>query len=268
MGNECSRVRKKWLGKLIITTVVLGVLGGLIGWHYRVHLSWKYYEWRNGYPTIQTIPHSEMPEVDIPKDWVECSLGCLRFSLPPDVATLEDTTRRTEFRVVFNDDFHTILVVSDPVTSEVTPLSELASEFIVSHDGTLTTPHIYREFCNFSTADFRWSMSSQDVVRFTLFFTVYYLSGVEWKTAETFFHDDVDRIILFYSDRRVEIIWQTTTVPLHGGIICVIMDSNSDNVERDLLVRRICQSIRIVCTCSQDVLDLERGDVDDQAKPE
>ena len=252
---KCSRLRRKWLISLTVVAVVLGVMSGLLGWHYRVHLTWKYYEWQGIFPAIKAIPYSEMPEVDIPENWVVCSLGCLRFSLPPELAALEDTTRKTESFVAFYDDFHAIAVMSDPTNGEVAPLLELASEFIVNHDGTLTTPRVYLEFCKFSTDDFRWSMSSRDVVRFMLFATVYHWSNMGWKTAETFFYDDVDRIVSFNNDRLVEITWQTTTAPPHGGVISVTFKGgNPTNAERDLLemlARKICQSIRVVCTCSQ-----------------
>ena len=254
-GKEYSRPRRKWLTRLIIVTAVLGLFGGLFGWQYRVHIAWKYYEWRGLYPAIRTVPYSEMPEVDVPDDWIECSLGCLRFSLPPELATLEDTTRRKNDYAVFHSDFHSIAVHLDPVNGEVAPLLQLAHEFLGNYDGKLTTPRVYLEFCKFSTEDFCWSMSSQDVVRFMLFATVYQLSYVDWKTAETFFKDDVDRIISFYNgDSLVVVAWQSTTAPQHGGYIRVGFRAGSSvDVERDLLAmwaRRICKSIRVVCTAN------------------
>ena len=257
MDNKYSRPQRRWLMGLIIATVVLGLFGGLLGWHYRTHLLWKYYVSRGVFPTVQTIPHSDMHEVDIPEDWIECSLGCLRFSLPPDLVILEDTARRTENLAGYYDEFRQIaVIIPAPIDNGVDPLSELVSHFVANHENTLTSPRVYLELCKFSTSDFCWSMSRQDVLRLSVFSIIHAAQCMEmYETAETFFHDNVDRIV-FFSD-RVSIYWQATTAPHQGTVDIKFRGNRYGNNDQDLLARRICQSIRIVCTCSLDTDSIE-----------
>ena len=95
---------QKFWARLVLSVLAILVVGGMLGWQYRVHLLWKYAEWRGTF-NAKAIPHTEMPVVEIPEDWLECSLGCLRFRLPPHLAATENVqTRETQRVAVYGDD--------------------------------------------------------------------------------------------------------------------------------------------------------------------
>jgi hypothetical protein len=239
---------------LSCTLVILCGLCGLLGWYYQNHLLWKYTESQGELQDIIAIPYFSMQKLDIPDDWVECSLGCLRFRLPPDLAESEDTSKRTESLAIFNSDIGSVIVALQPVDMSspddaFAPLLFAASRFFPGSESPLTVPRVRFECCKHGADDFRWSMSPKEVKRHSFFVNLHALiiPARTTKMVEEFFHDGVDRIILF--NGRAMIDWQNTNSS-DAGYMHVIDRCENLGMNPGDLARKICQSIRVNCTCS------------------
>ena len=281
---ECNyqtvlRYQKKWV-RFIFIVLTICLVGGVLGWQYRAHLVWKYAEW-NGNLDVKAISYSEMPAVDIPEDWVECTFGCLRFYLPPNLATLHTVTREPLHIAVYggedtSDDSLTVRITIPTLDHAMFILMLAnASHHFPNRENLSTPPRMRLEFCKISADDFRWSMSSEDVSRLVSLVTLrgFMISG-EAKNAETFFHDDIDRIVLYsagayWFSENARIDWACTITSsatnAHTGTIFITdNDETRENNQEFIqgLARKISQSMRVVCTCSHDDSSFENDEAE------
>ena len=241
----------------LFIVVVLGIVGGLIGYHYRFHLFWKYQEWRGILPTVHTIPHSPMPEVGIPDEWIDYSWESLRFRLPPVFSINDEVARRINARreqriCLQSDDESYIIHVSSthievPESSIMNVELSIGNALLLNSTKPLTFPRFYLELCKVSSDQFRWSMCADEVQRLYLLCGLRKLSSspvssVYLKKSETFFRDDVDGIVLFTNVGSI--FWQSTSTT-YAGIIVVIDKGGRSEEDFVSFVRKICQSIEV-----------------------
>jgi len=265
MINENNAFRKNrstgnFRRKFLFVSVVLGVILVLLGIHYRSHLLWKYVEWRDDLYSQNTIPDSPMPDVNIPEDWTEHSLGCLRFSAPPDFVVLPEKAGRLgkSPAIVLRNDVYRIvgMLLESPITFpddiwaktfKVEPL------FVHNSKQTLTLPlpYLRLESCKSGADKFHWSMSPEDVAHNAVFIILRSVLAVDgMKSVETFSHHDVFGIALF-KGRRALIDWQSTSAT-DAGFMHVFLDDDKQSEYDHVLVQRICQSFRVVDNAPED----------------
>ena len=119
--------------------------------------------------------------------------------------------------------------------------------------------------------DFRWSMSAEEITRLASLTALRsFMISSETKNAETFFHDDIGRIVLYSSNwfsERAMIDWACTmtsqTTNSHAGTVLLVTDKSDlhENSQEHIqdLSRKISQSMKVVCTCLQNVSSFENG---------
>ena len=236
--------KKSLRNTFFIAIVLLGVVGGFSGYYFRFHLLWKYSEWRFALQASRTIPSSSMTTVEITNDWLECSFDTLCFYLPSELAVSEVTTKKKDDTIVFQNDNNTIIVTLVHLDAQSQALLNLASSYMPNPEKILTLPRLRFE-CSRAGADvFSWAMNPRQVSQNTFLVNLrQLLLAGNIKKVETFFHDDVDRIVLFYEGRAV-IDWQDTTGSNAGYMH--IIDHNKDEENLFKLTQKICQSMRVV----------------------
>ena|GEM_PF-6489516 len=252
-----KRFSRRFLRNFLVVTIIIGVVVVPFGYYYRCHLSWKYVEWRYELQKEKTIPNCSIPEVEVPCDWIEHSLGNLRFRVPPDFVINKEITTRVginETDIVLQNGSYAIAATLTPVCEDTSALLNAVScIYFQDSKKPLTSPRLRLECCIAGADKFRWSMSPKDVARNAFFVTLRSSYGVYGQSAETFFYDDIDRILFFYENRAM-IDWQSTSTT-DAGYMHVInrVTNDSEHVEYDhVLAQRICQSITL-SPCPSDV---------------
>ncbi|MGL4942365.1 MAG: hypothetical protein ACRC46_04155 [Thermoguttaceae bacterium] len=244
--NRSPAEQRKWSRLLFIFAAILVVLflATLAAYYYRFHLMWQYTVWHAGLQATKVIPNSPMPQVVVPEDWVEFSLGDLSFSLPPDLASSEMEKYRKKDILVFQNNFQSVIIKSSIIDEKMLAFLSMASSFEQSSKKTLTLPRLRLE-CSMVGADcFDWSASPERVshdLNFLVFRPL--LIDDHVKMTETFFRDDIDGIALFY-DKRVVIDWQSTT-GLNAGYIHIKNGNGTSENDFTEFVRQVCQSMRV-----------------------
>jgi hypothetical protein len=225
-------VRTHFTLKLILIVIIILSCGILLMYH-RSHLLWKYEEWQGNLQDVRAIPDGPMPELDIPDDWVECSLGCMTFRLPPEMAAGK-TTEKTGRVVAYHDESRKIGVFLTPRDNGPRLIQHPIS------GKTLTLPRVQLECYRTNADDFRWSMSPQEVQwhRDCMATRLY----ANEASIELLFREKFDGILVFQGRNHHIFDWQNTSGTERGYIY---FQDKGEKPDPDW-VRRICQSIEIV----------------------
>jgi hypothetical protein len=230
-------VRTHFTLKLILIVIIILSCGILMVYH-RNHLLWKYEEWQGNLHDVRAIPDGPMPELDIPDDWVECSLGRMTFRLPPEMVAdkmTEKTIRGTGHAVVYQDEHRKINVYLAPSDNRLGLIQHPIS------GKTTTFPRTRLESYRTNADDFRWSMSPQEVQwhRGCMATRPFRMS---FYSIESLFREDIDGILAFDKRNRHNFEWQNTSGTESGFIYFEDKDEKPDHD----WMRRVCQSIEIV----------------------
>ncbi len=243
--GSVPKPKRRWyrrrLRTVLATIVVLVVLNGLLIFHFRVHLVLRYAMAFGGLREAKAIPAGPMPEAPEPKDWVRCRFGSAEFSLPPKMAANVETTRNGAFRV-FRDGSVSVMV--DLPNDAVSMEKDLESATQMPPQGCgMSGPRLRLAWCQTSSADFRWSMSPDEVHWLTWCIVMNNLGQIitdGW--AETTFGNEMDGILLIRQDRRFACFeWQSKTKAVYGYIN---FQDKSGELDPEWL-RRVCKSVRV-----------------------
>jgi len=232
MSDSPHKVRTSFYLKLVlIASIVLSC--GILLTHYRSHLSWKYVEWRENLQDIRAIPDHPMPELDIPDNWVECSLGDMTFHLPPEMAANESRKKvyhASSGSIIYFHEGRKIFVSLKPYDDMQEILQYSKSE------KPLTFPQWRLECFRVGADDFRWSMSPQDVQKHCYWVTMRSI-GIPCQSTESFFRENFDSLLMFADHLTFECQSTSSTIGAR-----ILFTGNNENFDPDW-VRRVCQSI-------------------------
>ena len=233
MPDSPHDVRTHFTLKLILITIIILSCGILLVYH-RNHLLWKYEEWQGNLHDVRAIPDGPMPELDIPDDWVECSLGCMTFRLPPEIAAGK-TTEKIGRAVAYQYEQRKISVFLAPRDNK----PELIQHPISGK--TITFPRALLESYRTNADDFRWSMSPQEVQRHRDCMAPHPFR-MSTYSIESLFREDIDGILAFDKRNTHIFNWQNTSGTVSGFIF---FEDKGEKPDHDWM-RRVCQSIEIV----------------------
>ena len=231
MSDSPHKVRTPLYLKLVlIASIVLSC--GILLTHYRSHLSWKYVEWRENLQDIRAIPDHPMPELDIPDDWVECSLGDMTFRLPPEMTANESRKK------VYNGSSGSAIYFHEgrKIFVSLNPYDDM-QEFLQysNSEKPFSFPQWRLECFRVGADDFRWSMSPQDVQKHRYWVTM--RPSFPCRSTESFFRENFDSLLMFADHLTFEC--QSTSSAIGA---CILFTDNNKNFDTDV-VRRVCQSI-------------------------
>ena len=229
-------------GKVVVFTLLFG-LGILLlaGWHYRVHLLWRYKARDAGLGDVRAIPDRPMPESPIPDDWVRCRVGRIEFRLPPELAG-EGPVKESSSLVAFVGGSRRAIVAVPTDENEFDDLLATASKLSPDNE-RFTMPGFRRACYQADSDDFRWSMKAKEVrwhsfrISMTKLIRRYHTGHTESLLGE-----DMD--ILLHLDGRRAVVWWQSNNPRLGGFIHLI-DSGDEEFD-PAWMRRVCRSVRVV----------------------
>ena len=154
---------------------------------------WKYAEARLDSDEVHAIPVSEMPQSGIPDDWVSVRVDGMEFRLPSDVVEMKD--RSNSSVAIFHNGVDVMVMVDRPADNG--ELYEDVVKIRPELEG-LTLPRLRCYFCQFSTSDFRWSMTLDEVRWHAYCMREGQLFRFrQFGRVETMFRDDIEGIIHF-----------------------------------------------------------------------
>jgi hypothetical protein len=230
------------LRSLLIATAVLAFLLGM-AIHFRTHLYVRYVTAREEkFADVKAIPASPMPDTPEPKDWVRCHFGSLQFSLPPAMAgNVESPKNGASFRA-FRDGSKSVIVELPTGISETDDFLKTGLKLPPQGQG-LSRPRLRLACCQVNAADFRWTMS-QDEVRWYAWRVamnrLFCLESDGW--AETMFGTDLDGILLFGgSHLHATFDWQDKNKAVAGFVYFQDKSSDLDPT----WVRSVCKSVQV-----------------------
>jgi len=231
-SDSPHEVRTHFILKLILIVIIILSCGILLVYH-RSHLLWKYEEWQGNLQDVRAIPDGPMPELDIPDDWVECSVGCMTFRLPPEMAAGK-TIEKTGRAVAYQYEQRKISVFLTPRDNRPGLIQHPIS------GKTITFPRVLLESYRTNADDFRWSMSPQEV-QWHRDCMVPRHFGYQ-TSVELLFREDIDGILAFDKHNRHNFEWQNTSGTASGFIY---FEDKGEKPDHDWM-RRVCRSIEIV----------------------
>jgi|GEM_PF-5073245 len=236
---------------ILLASVSFILAWGLL-WLYWPHFCLKYTEWKyvgsGDLIHVEKVPISSMPQMDIPEDWLEHSLGDVIFHLPSDASILKETAVG---RIFLHKTGRTTITLQ--VADLGKPFLELATILHPTKKVFSTFPSLRLESLSTSTKDFRWSMSRREVIWHVFMVSIRQASPIfEPIFAESLSCESSEGVLLFgtnevffekecsYCSRAVQV---TCTPKLND-------DCGWDG-EFDLyIVRTIVQSVKINCGCA------------------
>lgn len=246
---------KRSFFKIVLILVVIFLITGRLLWYYWPHFQWKWAEWRawERIAGLERIPSSLMPEVEIPEDWIEHSLGCIQVSMPHDL--LVDYRNHGETHIAEYRNENIIIKVIQTSCSPHDFLEKVSwlariSQAHPQKNIFLTMFPLYIEATGVVPADFRWSMSRKEVEWHKyLILDVRGLSTV--KQTESFSTSKWEGWFCFGNDGKNNtgiFQWSCISCPAFGSIYFYPVDKGQ---ELDLnLVRGVSQSMKVNCGCS------------------
>lgn len=211
---------------------------------FRFHLSWKYESGRLGLSTIRATPDRPMPESQSPDSWLRCRVGCVEFSLPPELANNKVVKKNGTSPVTFMHDSRVVIVSMPENMSGFSDLLKTASK-LSPHSQRFTLPRLRRECYQASSDDFRWSMTPEEVSWHAFCVTTSKLIRTHSDGyTESLFRRDWDGIAHFRRE-RVIFSWQSNVRMLGGSIHFVDHSENADQT----WVREVCHSLEVLDDC-------------------
>jgi len=234
-NNRSSRTTRSifWTSlTLFVITVSLSVV-------FFPHICWRIHERQHGLDNVQGLPYRELPEVKIPDNWIDYSIGSIEIKLPPEVATAEHVIDRTGAGYYYRTATFSIYVAD---TSVAMPGLQFVDSVAALHpySDVLTAPRLRLDCLRRSSNDFSWLMTWRQVGYHSFCMTWGQIQPAEFKSIETSFGNTIDKLICF-SDHCIEISWQSVDLQLEGFIS---IDHDQNIIDKDL-ARRICKSIMI-----------------------
>lgn len=241
------RGRFRLSARAIVALVVgFGILV-LIGLHYRAHLLWRFEESRLGLQGVQATPDRPMPKTPTPNGWTRCRVGCIEFSLPPELAANRvDPKNGTSF-VTFQHGSR-IVGVELPMELDKVSLALLkVADDLCPQPQRFTMPRLRLACYQTSSDDFCWSMTS-DEVRWHAFriMTDKLIRPTFDGHTESLLRNDLDGILHFLGNRGV-FSWQCNDC-MYGGWMHLV--DSGEKLDPGW-IRAVCQSIKRVETETQ-----------------
>lgn len=203
-NHKGKQKSKKFDSASVLTVIAILMITGGLSWYYTPHLFWAYTWWQYGKPELDMIPHSLMPEIDIPEDWMEHTLGNLRFHLPPDMSLVEDESNQPK-QSLFRNDKITAYLSRVPQFGDVNGRTEkylqAASRLHPAQKTFLSNIQLTFEALNVRANDFRWSMSRQEAQWHFFIVDIRHstLSASDIKSVEYFAGKNADGLLIFRS---------------------------------------------------------------------
>lgn len=240
LSEQRRRRGRPWLFTVGVVGLAIGIgISSLAALRYGAHLLWLCEASRQGLRDIQAIPNRPMPEKLTPNGWVPCRVGCIEFRLPPELANNSVSEKKGCPFVTFTHGSRTLAVALPTDVSEFSGLLETASK-LSPQQQQFTMPRLRRACYQTRSADFRWSMTG-DEVRWHAFCitTSKLLRPMLNGHTESFFHQDLDGIAHFGPD-HVFFEWQSNHRPRAG----YMHFQHGDGIDRDW-IRAVCQSLKL-----------------------
>ena len=233
---------------IVVTVIVLGIVV-LTGYHYRYHLLWQYASIRPGFADVKSIPSGPMPAIPIPGDWLACEVGCIRFSLPPELAENSTVHKPDGSLATFQDDTRTVIVQ----TYDAEEFSGLFSCLVMSastlspQPQTFTFPRLRQACYQTSADDFRWSMTPGEARWHS--FCIATTKSIRIHSdghTESLFGDDFDGFAHFHGS-AVVFHWQCNRRG-SGGYMHIIDRGDREDTN---WIRAICCSAHCIVESSE-----------------
>lgn len=242
IGRVSSRRRWYWvkLGTLLGATAILVALL-VLAFHFRSHLVFRLLTSRGSLRDVKAVPTSRMPDTPEPKGWVPCHFGSLSFDLPPEMGANVETPANGAPCRVFRSGSKSVVVHLPEDTRGDDRFLQTKLKLPPEGQG-MSRPRLRLACCQVSSADFRWSMSQNELRWHAWRLAMSGLYRVNCGGgAETLFRDDLDGIVSFSGDRHCAIYdFQANRTAL--GAFIYFKDNSSDP---DVTwVRCVCRSVR------------------------
>lgn len=224
---------------VVALVVVLGVVS-LIALHYRSHLLWWYEASRLGLHDVQAIPDHPMPDSPTPDGWLRCRVGCIEFSLPPELANNRVAQKNGASLVTFQHGSRAVVIALPTDASEFSDLLKTASE-LCPQPQRFTMPKLLRACYQASSGDFRWSMTSDEVRWHAFCITIAKLIRPKRDGhTESFSRQQLDGIAHFGGE-RVVFYWQSNDGRWGGYMHFIDHGDKADPT----WIRAVCQSLKV-----------------------
>ena len=224
----------------VVALVVVLAVVALLALRYRSHLFWRYESTRLGLHQVQAIPDRAMPDSPTPDDWFRCCVGCIEFSLPPELASNRVADKSAASPVTFQHGSRAVVVALPADASEFSSLFNAASE-LCPQPQRFTMPKLRRACYQASSDDFRWSMTPNEVRWHAFCITTGKL--IRFKSdghTESLCRQDLDGIVHFGGD-RVVFDWQSNNCTWGGYIHFIDHGDKADPT----WIRAVCQSLKV-----------------------
>ncbi len=227
-----------------------------------------------------------MPEVVVPESWMEHSLGCLHFRLPPDLlpqvsATLTsrqitDSPLDPRYVDFCNENIH---VVIDQNLYDSQEFLQLASRMHPARKKISTMNELRLVSCGEAADDFSWSMSRKEAAWHTFILSLRLsMIRIDTERTESYTGRNWEGTLLFvknidkYSRKKdiLQFLCECNSCPVQG-IINFIPEDEGKNFDADI-ARRIIRSLEIHCTgcppCQRSLPESEKDDTRNEDEKE
>ena len=227
---------------LLIATVLLAFLLGIICFHFRTHLFLRYEIACGQLADGKPIPALSMPETSEPEGWVPCRFGSMQFRLPPQLAASEEKPRNGASYLIFRDGPRSVLVALPREVADTKESLQIDLKMPPQGKG-ISLPRLRLEWCQASSADFRWTMSQDEAHWLGWCIAMNHVIRLlpdGW--AETMFGADLDGLLFIRENRRRAILdWEANKQAI-GGFIDFRDTSATPDLE---WVRSVCRSVQV-----------------------
>lgn len=225
----------------LVAIVVLLAVMAATAWHYRYHLWWLYGSSRLGLGEVQAIPDHPMPNIPTPQGWVRCRVGCVEFSLPPELAKNRAAPKNGAPIVTFQEGSRSVIVDLPRDEGELSDLLEIAAG-LCPQSQRFTIPRLRRACYQASSGDFRWSMTPNEVRWHAFCIAMRKLMElIPDGYTESFFREGVEGIVHFGGERAV-FEWETSDRRCGGYMHFIDRTGKVD----PFWVRAVCGSLKVL----------------------
>ena len=227
---------------MVVVALVVGCgLAALTALHFRAHLLWRHQASGLGLHDVQAIPDQPMPESPTPKGWVRCRVGCIEFSLPPELARNTVAPKKGASLFTFEHGPRAVVVALPTDASEFSDLLKSASE-LCPRSQPLTMPRLRLACYQASSDDFRWSMTPIEV-RWHAFCIVMskLIRPMSDGYTESLLRKDLEGIVHFGGERAA-FDWQCTDRMCGGYMHFMDHGEKTDAT----WIRAVVQSLKVL----------------------
>jgi len=225
---------------LMAVLVLLAVMS-VTAWHYRYHLRWLYESSHLQLRDVQAIPDHPMPKTPTPQGWVRCRVGCVTFSLPPELAKNRAAPKNGTPIVTFQQGSRSVIVDLPRDEGELSGLLEIAAG-LCPQSQRFTILRLRRACYQASSGDFRWSMTPNEVRWHAFCIAMRKLMElIPDGYTESFFREGVEGIVHFGGERAV-FEWESSDGRCGGYMHFIDRTGKVDPV----WVRAVCGSLKVL----------------------